>query len=54
MTRAREKLIITGTVADLAKALAKWSRCSRIEGNKIPAYEILNGERYLDWIGPPC
>jgi len=52
LTRAREKLIITGTVADLAKALAKWSRCSRIEGNKIPAYEILNGERYLDWIGP--
>lgn len=52
LTRAREKLIISGAIADLAKALAKWSKCFRTDGNKLPAYAILNGERYLDWIGP--
>lgn len=41
MTRAREKLIITGAVRDVAAALTKWDRLDTIKGG-----------RFLDWIGP--
>lgn len=41
MTRAREKLIITGGVRDVAAALTKWDRLDTIKGG-----------RFLDWIGP--
>ncbi|MHB1127997.1 MAG: helicase-exonuclease AddAB subunit AddA [Bacillota bacterium] len=52
LTRAREKLIITGTVSDIPKALAKWADCAGVGENQLPAYEMLKGGRYLDWIGP--
>lgn len=52
LTRAREKLIITGSVSDVRKAAAKWARCAGVRENKLPAYEMLKGGRYLDWIGP--
>ena len=52
MTRAREKLIITGSVNDLPKASAKWARCAAVPEGKLPAQEMLKGGRYLDWLGP--
>lgn len=52
LTRAREKLIITGAVNDIRKAAAKWAKCAAIRENKLPAYEMLKGSRYIDWIGP--
>ncbi len=52
LTRAREKLIITGTVQDSAKALSKWSACANTQALKLPAYEMLKAGRYLDWLGP--
>ncbi|RNC29813.1 MAG: ATP-dependent helicase/nuclease subunit A [Candidatus Dichloromethanomonas elyunquensis] len=52
LTRAREKLIISGSVTDISGAVSKWARDSGTEDNRLPAYEILQGERYLDWIGP--
>jgi len=52
LTRAREKLIVTGAVSDIVKAKVKWLRCAEVEKNRIPIYDILKGERYLDWIGP--
>ena len=52
MTRARERLIITGTVADAEKAAAKWAQCAQVSESKLPAYEIHHGSRFLDWIGP--
>lgn len=52
LTRAREKLIITGAVSDVPKAVAKWARCSGIPEDKLPAYEMIKGGRYIDWIGP--
>ncbi|MCL5057497.1 MAG: helicase-exonuclease AddAB subunit AddA [Actinobacteria bacterium] len=52
LTRAREKLIITGAVSDVPKAAAKWAKCAGVREEKLPAYEMLKGGRYLDWIGP--
>lgn len=51
-TRAKEKLILTGTVKNLEKSLSKWSRCIGIQEDKLPGYEMLRGRNYLDWICP--
>lgn len=52
LTRAKEKLIITGTVPNIEKALLKWGGSAHVEGNKLPSYEMLKSDKYLDWIGP--
>ncbi|HOQ37859.1 MAG TPA: helicase-exonuclease AddAB subunit AddA [Acetivibrio sp.] len=52
LTRAREKLIITGAVKDARKAVEKWLDCANVQENRLSAYDILNGANYLDWIGP--
>ncbi len=51
LTRAKEKIILTGTVSDYAKLLGKYT------GNKNPMQPISFGQRsqaqtYLDWILP--
>jgi len=51
MTRAREKLILTGTVNNLPKAAARWCRCQDIASLKLPEYEVMQGRCYLDWLG---
>lgn len=50
LTRAKEKLFITGTVNDLEKYCGRWSDNASSEGKKIPEYYILKGRSYLDWI----
>ncbi len=52
LTRAREKLIISGAVSNARKALNKWSKAAAGDQEKLPAYEVFKGEKYLDWIGP--
>ncbi|HHX94313.1 MAG TPA: helicase-exonuclease AddAB subunit AddA [Clostridia bacterium] len=52
MTRAREKLIITGAVSDIAKEMGKWAACASAQGEKLPVYDIHKGRRFLDWICP--
>lgn len=52
LTRAREKLIITGAVKDASKVVRKWSDCASVQESKIPEYEIQKGISYLDWMGP--
>lgn len=52
MTRAREKLILTGTVADREKAFKKWSESIDYPGIKIQEHQILKGDCFLDWICP--
>lgn len=52
LTRAREKLIITGSVNDASKAIKKWISITSTDNNKLPDYEILKGRNYLDWICP--
>ncbi len=56
MTRARDKLIITGSIKDSAAALRSWTR--DLEGSDaipippLPAYRITGAISYLDWILP--
>ncbi len=52
LTRAREKLIITGAVNDIDKAVAKWSEQADYQDSRLPDYEMLSGRTYLDWIVP--
>ena len=54
LTRAREKLILTGAVSNLEKIPAKWlaSAEAQSSGSKLPPYEMLKAQNYLDWICP--
>ena len=52
LTRAREKLIITGSVNDVSKAVAGWMSMAGSPGERFPAYEMLKAKNYLDWICP--
>lgn len=53
LTRAKEKLILTGGVRNLDKSLIKWStpfvNSKEIE---LPHYNMLNSKNFLDWIVP--
>jgi len=51
MTRAREKLIITGVVKSIEKAVSKWTELSYGEGNRIDSSSVLKCKSYADWIG---
>lgn len=51
-TRVKEKLIITGSVRDIGKAVNGWYSCLDTGDIKLPEYRILNAKNYLDWIGP--
>lgn len=50
-TRAKEKLIITGTVSNMQKSIEKWMSSASLDNNIIFASEVLKGKSYLDWIG---
>lgn len=52
MTRAREKLIITGAAKNLERSIAKWKEIARAGTAAIPPHMIKNANCYLDWIGP--
>ncbi len=52
MTRAREKLVITGATRNLARSAANWGETAGTDRMKIPAYAVLNAGCFLDWIGP--
>ena len=52
LTRAREKLIITGSTSNRDKSLNKWVSTANTEEEKLSNYEMLNGRNYLDWIIP--
>jgi len=51
-TRAREKLIITGSVRDFNKTIVKWSGRATSKGDKLQEYAMLKAMNYLDWIVP--
>ncbi|WP_024614059.1 helicase-exonuclease AddAB subunit AddA [Clostridium sp. Ade.TY] len=50
-TRAKEKLIITGSVNNIDKTVEKWVNAASIEKENIAASEVLKGKSYLDWVG---
>ena len=50
-TRAREKLIITGSVRNLPSVCARWCGNANTENEKLPPYSVMQASNYLDWIG---
>lgn len=48
MTRARDRLVVVGTVPDRAKAIGRWQEASGLS----PASRWRAGRCYLDWLGP--
>lgn len=52
MTRAREKLILTGTVRNMEK-FAQYA-CSQLQTTTktLPDYFIMQAKSYLDWLAP--
>ena len=49
-TRAKEKLIITGAVKDIAKSTSRWKSSSGASTQKVPEFDVLRGRSFLDWI----
>lgn len=52
LTRAKEKLIITGSVKDIEAAASNWAADIDNEEEKVSENIILKGKSYLDWICP--
>ena len=52
LTRAREKLILTGRLKHAAKAASNWCRQSCRREELLPAGLIAEAKGYLDWLGP--
>lgn len=52
MTRAKEKLILTGTVSDAADKLEKWSACAHTEKVQLSYARLMSASTYLDWVVP--
>ncbi|MFY3791514.1 helicase-exonuclease AddAB subunit AddA [Ureibacillus sp. MALMAid1270] len=52
MTRAKERLILVGSVKDFEKTSAKWCEAGHAQGEMIPEYVRARAKNYLDWIGP--
>lgn len=52
LTRAREKLILLGTVQSLQKQLERWGRQLTCESVELPDHELAKARCYLDWLGP--
>lgn len=52
LTRAKEKLILTGTVRNLQKSMEKWAETADSTGELLPVFRLRRGRNYLDWIMP--
>lgn len=52
MTRAKEKLMLVGTVKDAQKSISKWQDIAASSGDMLPEYVRSRAKGYLDWIGP--
>ena len=53
MTRAKERLILIGTVKDWDKVCSKWCEVQHLPTDvMLPDYLRARAKNYLDWIGP--
>ena len=53
MTRAKERLILVGSIADFEKTKESWSRFENFStGNVLPSYVRSKANSYLSWVGP--
>ena len=51
LTRAKEKLFITGTVSDLEKSVAQWQLFASRDTKEIMPLAMKHNSSYLNWIG---
>lgn len=52
LTRPKEKLVLIGTMKDLAKKASAWAQADSHPELLLPDYLLARGRSYLDWIGP--
>lgn len=52
MTRAKEKLILTGSVKDVSGQLEKWSAAAHTGAPELPYARLGAASTYLDWVVP--
>ena len=52
LTRAKEKLILTGTTKDLEKSLWKWSQSAETKNPTLPLFRLRRAKSYFDWVMP--
>ncbi len=52
LTRAKEKLILTGCVSDAQSKLNRWQTASLYEGEALTYSDLTSASTYLDWIVP--
>ena len=52
LTRAKEKLILIGTLKDAEKTMEQWKKAGKNEGWLLPDYLRASAKSYSDWIGP--
>lgn len=52
MTRAKEKLILTGTVNEFEKAFLKWEGFADCKTEALSASRLRRANSYLDWVMP--
>jgi len=46
LTRAREKLVITGAVKNARKAVEKWLDSASVQESRLSAYDMLSGANF--------
>ncbi|MDL2248283.1 PD-(D/E)XK nuclease family protein, partial [Tyzzerella sp. OttesenSCG-928-J15] len=51
LTRAKDKLILTGTVGDYEKMLVKWLKTVYYEDESLPAQLVFDSQNYMNFIG---
>lgn len=51
LTRAKEKLILTGTIKDIESHAKKWSRQVTSKNEELSPYILSKAKTYLEWIG---
>jgi ATP-dependent helicase/nuclease subunit A len=52
MTRAKERLYITGNVRDREAVIKRWNSLSKGAGLRLPEDKVLKSGSFLDWIMP--
>ncbi|MDD2421996.1 MAG: helicase-exonuclease AddAB subunit AddA [Heliobacteriaceae bacterium] len=52
LTRAREKLVLVGTVKELTSLARKWEPVSEWPETALPDYLLVKAKTGLDWLGP--
>lgn len=52
LTRAKEKLILTGCVKDMKKRLDEWALAASTAEQHLPVFRMQKAKHYLDWVMP--